>query len=253
MRKYQNTERIKTEAIVLKAIDYQENAQIVSFYGPLGRFNLLVKGTKKMTSKTRGFTEILTLENIDHTVNHSLGALVTAEVLNSYLNIKNDFTKMQIASCMIEKMYFLGHLVKNSELAFTFFKRSLELLEKTKYPHHILCIFDTKLCYLLGIEPIVNKCAICGKENPTNQYFLPEAGGIVCLDCTAHYIHAPLNEENTKNIKYLYLIKLEKVDDVFLSQLSLDIREVNEKIDEYYQRYLDFDSKAKKIYYKLCF
>ena len=52
-------------------------------------------------------------------------------------------------------------------------------------------------------------------------------------------------------MKYLYTIKLDKVDENFLGLVSQFIPEIAEVIDRYYQRYLDFTSQAKLIGQKM--
>ena len=81
--------------------------------------------------------------------------------------------------------------------------------------------------------------------------------GVICKKCMIYddfnSNNFILNNELTKVFKYLYYIKIENVDEEFL-KLIFEIekisgeKELNKTIDLYYQEYLDFTSKVKKVY-----
>ena len=54
-----------------------------------------------------------------------------------------------------------------------------------------------------------------------------------------------------KIFKYLYLIKLEKIDNQFLSLIANTQIKFDDFIDQYYEKYIDFYSSAKKVLKKI--
>ena len=75
-------------------------------------------------------------------------------------------------------------------------------------------------------------------------------GGCCCKECS-NFIHCELTEEETKIFKYLYLIKLEKIDNQFLSLIANTQIKFDDFIDQYYEKYIDFYSSAKKVLKKI--
>lgn len=51
----------------------------------------------------------------------------------------------------------------------------------------------------------------------------------------------------TKVFKYLYFIKLDKVDEKFLELIDQTKLSFTKLIDSYYEKYIDFSSKVKKV------
>ena len=75
-------------------------------------------------------------------------------------------------------------------------------MDDTKYPNILTSLFELKLCYLLGIGPIINKCVVCNNKTEFN-YFSINLGGILCNECkNSHPLH--YNNEISTIIKYLY-------------------------------------------------
>ena len=102
---------------------------------------------------------------------------------------------------------------------------------------------------MLGINPNFSSCVNCGDELETG-YLIVGSGGLVCPNCAQNF-DCDLNIENSKIVKYLYHIKMEKVDEKFLSLIDVFYDQITKKIDKYYEKHIDFYNKSKEIFYKL--
>ena len=89
--------------LVLKTSDYQENAALINLLTPSGKLNLIVRGAKKINSKTRAFAIPLTLLQFEHTNNRELNTLTKCEVLDYYSSIKENPKLMFVAYAILEK------------------------------------------------------------------------------------------------------------------------------------------------------
>lgn len=235
--------------LVLKTNDYQENAALISLLTPKGKLNLIVRGAKKINSKTRAFAMPLTLLQFEHTTNRELNTLTKCEVLDYYSTIKENPQLMFVAYALLEKINLIPSVEQDDALFFQFVVDTLNLLKNTKYPETFLAIFELKLLYLLGVNPRFNQCPICNKP-VKDGCFSVEAAGVVC-SMDAMTTITDLSTNHTKMMKYLYTIKLDKIDEAFLALVSPFIEEINDVIDRYYMRYLDFTSKTKLISQKM--
>lgn len=243
-----------TEGIVLKSLDYKENAQIAYFYGHLGRFNVLVRGSKKIGGKSSAFCETLTLASVNHT-DAEFSSFSGGDIIDSYTEIKNDFVKTQVAMCMIDKIYHLNESITNHETCYKFLKECLDYLKKTKYPQLLLVYFEIKLTYLLGIHPEFKKCIYCGSLDELSFSIID--GGCLC-DKHQYETIIDLDVYELAYLKALYYTKIGDLKEELLEELGKkenylsQLSKYNQIIDKYYQRYIEYLPNSKKIYYTLC-
>lgn len=251
----------KYQGLVLKTKDYKESSSLVTIITKDFKQNYIVKGTKKINSKTSKWINFLNNISFNATDTTSLNTLTEAYVINSYTNIILDQTKLEVAFVITEKLELLFEQVTDTNKLYDFTLKILELLNNSSYPRQILQLFEIKIMYLLGIAPVLNVCMNCENDDENIEFFLDvNLGGVICKKCLKYqdinnskYI---LSDELTKVFKYLYYIKIDNVDEEFL-KLIYDIEqikgenELNKIIDLSYQQYLDFYSKVKKVYLKI--
>lgn len=241
--------KVQFSGIVLKNIDYQDNAQIVYILTKNSIDSILIRGTKKIESKTRPLAQLITKIKGIKTDGSKMSTLTEGVVEESYIQIKDDIVKTQAVLCIFEKIYSLYPNISDSEKIYDFLEKILSLMVKTNYPRSLLLLFEIKFWYLLGINPDFTNCVNCGKEIESGFLNINE-GGLICHKCS-NVIGCDLNIENSKIVKYLYHIKMDKVDDNFLSLIEIFYEDITKKIDKYYEKYIDFYNKSKEIFYKV--
>lgn len=239
---------LKKKGIILKSKDFKENSQIITVLTEEGLTNLILKGTTKMNSGNKKYTIVPVDVDYLFATSNSISTFTEGYVNNNYNEIKIDNVKSLMAMAITEKVLAFCDNIDNKELFFEFVKETFEQLNNTKYPSVILNIFEIKLLYLLGISPILTKCIKCNNQN--DLMLSVDLGGTCCKNCQ-NFNKVDLTKEETEIFKYLYYIKLEKIDEEFLKtidNLKIDFTKI---IDMYYQKYIDFHSKVKKIIEKV--
>ena len=235
----------KLQGIVIKKVDYKENANLITLLTKEGKKTLIVRGSKKINSVTRNYTNLFTKMDFNSTNNLKLNTLTEASIIKSFININNDFDKMNIGLIILEKINKLTDEISNQETLYDFVSLVLEKLEITKYPNTLLSLFEVKLLYLLGVSPEFKECTICSKKDNQNALFSVHSGGIICPN---HQINNyDLNINETKALSLLFFIKPDKVDDEFLSLIDEYNNSISNAIDKFYELHLEHFSKAKKI------
>ena len=224
---------------------YKENANLITLLTKEGKLSLIVRGSKKINSVTRNYTNLFTKMDFNSTNNLRLNTLTEADILKSHVNINNDFDKMNIGLIILEKINKLTDEISNQELLYDFVSLILERLEETKYPNTLLSLFEVKLLYLLGVSPEFKECTICSKKSDNYNVFSAHNGGIICNN---HQINNyDLSGNETKALELLFFIKPDKVDEEFLSLVNEYNDSISKTIDKFYEIHLEFYSKAKKI------
>ncbi len=241
--------KIRFTGIVLKNLDYQDNAQIIYVLTNDNLESILVRGAKKIESKTRPLAQIITKISGMRTDSQKFSTLTEGIVENNYNQIKEDFIKTQAVMCMFEKIINLYPNITMNDTLFNFVDNILKVMENTKYPKSLLLLFEIKFWYLLGINPSFSNCVNCGEEIDSGYLFV-NSGGLLCPECASNY-ECDLNIENSKIIKYLYHIKVEKIDEKFLSLIDVFYDQITKTVDKYYEKHIDFYNKSKEIFYKV--
>lgn len=236
---------IQMEGLVLKTTDYKEQAVIAQILTTQGLKNYIIRGAKKMASGTRLLASPLTRIQFNATSSDGLDTITEGVIQESYLLIKQNIQKMLCIYPILEKILIFTNQVTNIALFYSFVLEILDLLSSNLDEKVILTIFEVKLTYLIGIAPELKICTQCGNKI-TRGYFSVYNGGVYCPLCARHQPYE-LNEEETEALRLLYLVKLNKVDTQFIDIVSPSIIKISNIIDLYYQKHLDFMSKAKEV------
>ena len=242
-------EKIEFTGIVIKNLDYRDNAQIVYILTKEELISVIIKGAKKIDSKTRPLAQIITKIKGMRTNNSRISTFTEGVIIDNYNDIKEDYLKTQVTMCILEKIYYLYDNFSMNDKVYDFLDLILKKIEQSEYPKSLLLLFEIKLLYLLGINPSFSNCVHCGKEID-NGFLMVRSGGFTCNECSLIY-GCDLDDECSKIVKYLYYIQMSKVDDTFLGLVDKFYDKITRTIDEYYAIHLDFSNKSKEIYYKV--
>ncbi len=146
----------KSEAIILKRINFGEADKIVTFYTKhYGKVTCLAKGIRRLTSRKRGNLEIFNQITFFASKGKSMDIVTETEVLKSFSCWRSDLNKIAIAYQLCEMVDKLT--AEESETAEVYellveFLGKLENLDLTKRSF-FLGDFGLKLLKILGYWP----------------------------------------------------------------------------------------------------
>lgn len=178
----------RTEAIVLKTLDYGESDQIVTFYTrEYGKIKGIAKGARR--SKKRFVNALepfccsaihFSRKNPDH-----LDFIDGCDVASHFSDIRSDLEKTLAASYFLELMDQFTPEHKKSEASFHLLYDFLVLLEKKRPSDALLRLFEIRLLRIAGYDPVLDCCISCRQPlNAGRGYrFDSVKGGIVCSGC----------------------------------------------------------------------
>lgn len=144
-----------TEAIVFKAVDYQESSKIVTvFTRKHGKIALMVRGVKKPKSKFSGLIETGNILDVVYYYKSSRSVQILSEASYSEKNknLRSDFEKMATMTSAIELISQLLHENEINRPLFNFTKKMLCWLDSTDlHPPHIFPYLQVRLAGITGI------------------------------------------------------------------------------------------------------
>jgi DNA repair protein RecO (recombination protein O) len=233
-----------TEGIVVKTINYQDNAKIVYLITANGKKSIIVKGATNLKSHTFSYAQELTKLGYDIKDKY----LSAGKIINSYSNIKSSYDKIHSALLIIEIAYDLIDHINDFDTFYTFLDNVLSLIDGQDYYQILELIFRVKTLYLLGVSPIFTRCIECeSKENLVGFSFYN--GGMKCTNCVTHD-DLIYKDEVILSLKQLYLIKLEDLEKN-LDKIVINYDELNLFLNRYYEHYLGFVSRVSRIFTKM--
>ncbi len=231
-----------TDAIgyVLKRMDYKESSKIVFLYTASGKTSFLVHGANKLSSPFLAKTEVLTKLKVT-TEGKGLKICKEIEIIDLFPGIKNDLEKYTYCLHVLEILQQVSDAEIDHEKLFMFIGKIFPLIEKEKEYVPYIYMFESKLLYLLGIQPELQACVIC--QSKEALAFSVKDGGMCCLD------HLPLGKTYPLSIidyfMKIYYFNLDKPLELKLDQKT--IREIRLLLDEYYHYHLNFETKSRQV------
>ena len=188
----------KDTAICIRAVDYSETSQVVTFFTrATGKIAAIAKGAKRPQSAFDGQIDAFSYGNIvfSQPTTDKLATLPEFEQQPRFTHLSSSLFAFNCASFAAELINRLTNEYDPHPHLFDDFLEFLqnidELQAKTKKSRHqdvlaLLILFQLSLLKEIGLQPILNACANC-KNNFSPDwpqcYFSSSANGLLCRDC----------------------------------------------------------------------
>jgi len=170
-----------SDIIILSLNPYKETGAIIDGYSKeFGRIRLFARGIFKDKSKNAAAVQPITKSYCTFDIKGNSGTLHSAAIVDYYKTIKNDITKIAMASVFCEIIVQLSEPFIPDIPLFNALDYSLEGL-KNQPPYLIGCWFLAQACLLAGISPEVDRCILCDSEKIAAISI--KEGGFICSSC----------------------------------------------------------------------
>ncbi len=233
----------EVEGIVVDEKSYSETSKILYIITKEhGYISVLSKGCKNIKSPLRSVSTRLTFGKfIIYYKEGKLSTLKEVSVINTFKNIKKDINKISYSAYLLELSS--GVVKQNNDI--TIFENLINALIKIDEgfdPLVIMNILELKYLELLGVMPVIDECALCGK-NTGIVTLSSYRGGYVCVNC--HTNENVVSDKTIKLIRMFYYVDISKISKLDVSEKCKN--EINKFLDDYYSRYTGLYLKSKKF------
>jgi DNA repair protein RecO (recombination protein O) len=218
------SELLKTEAIVLRKLDYGDSSRIIHFFTEeFGKLTAIIKGARSSKSKLGLILDSFNYVQIVLYKKETRDIQIVSDVdlLNHFGVIKEDFQRMQYASAIVE---LLSNLVSENEAHKKLFIGTVKALEILNHPLRDPKLFFTKYLIFfikeIGYAISIDKCSQCETLINTNQTVgFNYDSGIICSDCKSdRLVHLELEKE----LFNLFICLNHKQNEIKYKQRDLD-------------------------------
>ncbi len=170
--------------ISLTVKKYRGTQRLVVFYTrERGKVEAVAQGVGKPGSKLASLVEPLTLSHLFFACGRELDRLTEGQVHNPFYNLRSDLRSFAYASYIAEITARATEPGLPMPGVFDDLQASLEALDSGARPQIIAWGFALRLMERLGVGPVLEHCAGCGRPLGADAYYSPAAGGLICADC----------------------------------------------------------------------
>ena len=231
---------IDVEGIVINTKNYGDTSKIIDiFTKDYGVIGVIAKGCKSLRSNLRSVTDKLTYATFTiYYKKDKLSILSEASVINNFSNIKKDIEKISYASFLLDLTNQVYKQCEDNNLYYLLISSLIKINDNFN-SLIITNILELKYLEYLGVMPNIDGCTICGSKSVVT--LSSDKGGYLCSKC--HTNEPIVSDKAIKLVRMYTLVDINKIS-------KLDIKkevvyEVNNFIDEYYDRYTGLYLKSK--------
>ena len=173
----------KCEGIVIRTTDYGETNKIVTLYTrEWGKVGVMARGAKKPNSRLSSITQLFTHGYFLINRGSGLGSMQQGETATSLRSIGEDIFLTAYASYIVELTDKCTEEKKPNPYHFELLYQTLNYLNEGYDPDILMNIYEMKMLNMLGLNPILNQCSICGNTDGLFSFSIRE-GGFICHRC----------------------------------------------------------------------
>ncbi|MHC4460334.1 MAG: DNA repair protein RecO [Planctomycetota bacterium] len=190
----------KDLAICIRAIDFSETSQIVTFFTrTAGKISAIAKGSKRPKSAFDGPIEMFSFGKIvfSDSNKEKLAVLTEFEQQPTLLHLQSE---LFVLNCCLFGAELVNLLTDDYDPHTQLFDNFLQFLQNanerqtTRIEYRgtlaLLIIFQLALLKEIGLMPILNACVNCKNNFSADwpqSYFSSSANGLICRDCEASF------------------------------------------------------------------
>ncbi len=232
----------EVEGIIIREKDYGDTSKIIDiFTKEHGIIGVIAKGAKTLKSPLRSVTSKFTygLFNIYYK-EKKLSTLKEVDIINPFKIIKKDITYIAYATYLLDLAEQVYKQNNNIDI-YSLLINTLIKINNQFDPLVLTNIIELKYLEYLGVMPELNKCSVCGSTNIIT--LSSDKGGYICSNCRT--FEPILDNKALKLIRMFYYVDISKIEKLNISDNIK--KEINEFLDNYYERYTGLYLKSKKF------
>lgn len=176
----------RSEAIVLRGVDFSETSRIVTFLTPgRGKVACMAKGARRRNSPMAAVLDALNRVDLVYYWKDGRGVhpMGEASLLDGFRGIKEDLERTLYAAFPIELAYKVAHENEPSEALYAVLASGLTQLAAWRHDARgFACWHVLQLLSAAGFEPSVDACGVCGGDLTDNGGF-SYGSGLTCASC----------------------------------------------------------------------
>jgi DNA repair protein RecO (recombination protein O) len=236
----------KCEGIIIRTTDYGETNKIITLYTrEWGKIGVMARGAKKPKSRLSSITQLFTHGYFLVQRGTGLGTVQQGEMITSFRSIGEDIFLTAYASYIVELTDKCTEDKKANPFHFELLFQTLNYMNEGFEPDILMNIYEMKMLNVLGMNPILNQCSVCGSTDGHFSFSIRE-GGFICHRCLdKDPYHFKLLPVTVKLLRLFYYFDLSRLGSISIKEETK--AELKKVITAYYEEYSGLHLKSKKF------
>lgn len=175
-----------TKALVLRSVDYKESDKILTLLTPQdGKVTASARGSRKKGSAIAAGTQLLTYSDMVLYEYQGRWSVKETAVERQFRGVEQDIERLSLGCYFAEVAETLAVEDLPAPELLSLVLNSLHVLDRQpgKPLEQVKAAFELKVMCLSGYEPILDACAVCGREPPEEPRFHLKEGVLHCDAC----------------------------------------------------------------------
>ncbi|MEG2000668.1 MAG: DNA repair protein RecO [Evtepia sp.] len=197
---------ITTKGIVLRETNYKDADKILTVLTQdFGKCTIKAAGCRRKNNRIAAAAQLLVYSELTLNERHDRYLLKEAFPLSSFRAVREDFILLSLASYFSEILDATAQENLPDPPLLSLLLNALYALDQLKKsPAMVKAVFEWKLLALIGYEPRIDTCAVCGQKNPSVPRFHLREGILHCAHCPSPGgISMPLTPSALQAARYL--------------------------------------------------
>lgn len=177
---------IKTEAIVLKTMDFRETSRIATFFTKeKGKVKGVMKGIRKDPRKFGSSVDKFSVNDIVYYEysRSDLHLISQCDMKQYFLPIRQDYKRNIAANYALELVDLIMPVEQENIKIYNLLLNYFKSLEDEKDIDRLVHVFQVKILLLSGFRPHIDACVRCGCKINGRARFSMKMGGLICEKC----------------------------------------------------------------------
>ena len=174
-----------TRGLVLREVNYKESDKILTVLAEgEGKRTVKAPGCRRKNSSLSAAGQLLVYSEMALFDFQERLSLKEANTLNEFRGVREDLEKLSLGSYFAEAAEAVAEEGVETPGLLSLVLNSLYALDKLGKPLALVKgAFEMKLCCLIGYEPLLDGCAVCGKPGPEGPRLNLNEGVLHCASC----------------------------------------------------------------------
>lgn len=185
------TEILKSEAIILKKLDYGDTSKIaIVFTEKYGKITCILKGARSPKSKTGSL-----IDSFNHVEivfykkkTREIQIITQADLIKHYTKIIDDLEKLKYASAIIELIDSILLHDEPHELLFKGTVRIFDLISESNRPDELFLKYFLFFLKEIGYDLNIENCDHCGAKLRGKGVSYNSTEGLLCNKCSKDHL-----------------------------------------------------------------
>jgi DNA repair protein RecO (recombination protein O) len=247
--------RHKTQAIILRSLDYGESDRIVAFYTrDFGKIRGIAKGARRSRVRFANALELFCLAEIvfSRRGRDSLALIEESSVECHFENIRQDLDKTLMSSYLVELTDQFTLEDKQSVVLYELLRDFLGQIDGADCTETLMRFFEIRLLTCIGYQPVLDRCVTC--QTPLNgadvYHFHVRSGGIRCGACCGNGEGAlPISPGTARTLLLSRDTDLSRMNRLLMSERSA--QESRQVLTHFIRHLLGRELKSLRIFHQL--